>query len=105
MMRRFAFVVLIVGMFVLVAALGFGEKKVMSYGDLIELEVNQKVFLRGVVESERVIYEGTKLIVLENGVELICGCSEIFYGKSAEVNGIVEEYEGKKQVRVLEIIA
>jgi hypothetical protein len=102
-MRRVAFVVMIIGMYILVLFIGFGVKEIEGYEDLLDLEVNQKVFLEGIIVSERIIYEGTKLFVFENGIELVCECLESFVGKRVEVEGVVEEYDGRKQVRVLEM--
>jgi hypothetical protein len=99
-MRRWAFVVMIVGMFVLFLLLEKGPIAVESYSDLEELEINERVSFEGRVIEERIIYEDTKLFELENGIELICECLDNFEGKEIKVIGIVEEYNGRRQVRV-----
>lgn len=102
-MRRFAFVIAIVGLFVLFLMVNSNSVGVNSYEDLEKLEVNVKVSVEGKVVEGRVIYEGTKLFELESGIELICECLESLVGKKITVEGIVEEYESRKQVRVLRI--
>ncbi|MFH1425682.1 MAG: hypothetical protein ABIG28_03075 [archaeon] len=100
-MRRWAFVIFIIGMFVLLLFLGKSGERVENLEGLVE---NSKVIVSGEVVSERVIYEGTKLFVLDSGIELVCSCLGSFVGEEVEVEGVVEGYEGKKQVRVLEIL-
>ena len=102
-MRRIAFAVAILGMFFLFL---FFNTKPTFVGTIAELNIlseNKKVFVEGKVVSERNIYEGTLLLVLENGIEVICECSGNFLDSDIEVEGFAEEYEGKKQVRALEI--
>jgi len=101
-MRRWAFVVTVLGMFVLSLFLSFGEKKVES---LEGLELNQRVSVSGKVVDERVIFESTKLLVLDSDIELICeGCLGVFDGRKVSAVGVVSEFEGKKQVEVLKIV-
>jgi len=100
-MRRWAFVVAVFGMFVLVMFLGFFGKEVES---LEGLEVNQKVYLEGEVVEERFLFGNSRLLVLDNGIELVCECSGSFKGRDVEVVGVVSEFEGNKQVEVLEIV-
>ena len=102
-MRRFAFVIMILGMFVLFWFMGSDGEEIESYEDLENLEINQKVFLEGRIISERIIYSGTKLIILDSGIELVCECVGNFIGEDVFVEGVVEEYKGKKQVGVLAI--
>jgi len=104
-MRRFAFVIAITGLFFLLVMINIGAKEIFSYEELYELEVNTKVVVSGRVVDERVIFEGTKIFVLRGGIELICDCLVNLEGEDVNVEGIVEEYEGKKQVRVLRITA
>ncbi len=102
-MRRLAFVVVIVGMFVLLLLLNLEPETVESLEDLEGLEINTRVVVSGEVVSERVLYLGKRLLVLENGIELVCSCSGGFIGREVFVEGVVSEYGGKKQVEVLEI--
>ena len=63
-MRRWAFIVAILGMFVLALMLNRSPISVENYSDLEVLEVNTRVSVSGKVVSERVLYEGKKLIEL-----------------------------------------
>lgn len=99
-MRKWAFILFIVGMFVLFVFLMRGAREIESFEGL---EINEKVLVSGLVVEERVLYEGTKLFELENGMELVCECNEQLEGKEIEAEGVVSEYEGKKQLTVLRI--
>jgi len=103
-MRRFAFIIAIIGMFVLSLFMGGEGKEIESYEELQGLEINAKVSVSGKVLEEKVIYEGTKLFILDTGIDLVCECIESFEGKEIEVEGIVSEFEGIKQVRVLRVV-
>jgi hypothetical protein len=100
-MRRWAFVVAILGMFVLLFFLSYGEKEVDS---LEGLEINQRVLVGGTVVEERAI-SGGRILRLENGIEVVCECVGSFKGREVSVIGIVSEFEGEKQVDVLRIAA
>lgn len=101
-MRRFAFVVAFLGIFVLLGLLVFlPPKEIKSLGDLQDLRVNQKVFLTGKVESEKQF--GDFNIMHVEGVEVVCECKRSYIDKDLEILGAVSEYEGKKQVSVLRI--
>lgn len=105
-MRRFAFIIAILGIFVMALLLEFGSvREIESYAELEELEVNAKVLVGGNVVEERILYEGTRLLKLENGVEVVCECAGSFNGEKVLVEGAVSEYEGKKQVEALRIRA
>ncbi|MCH8308967.1 MAG: hypothetical protein IIB17_00550 [Chloroflexi bacterium] len=72
--------------------------------ELEELEINRKVFVSGEVVSEKVIFGERKVFVLNSGIELVCDCFGINIGGEIEVVGVVSEYDGRKQVEVLEIV-
>jgi len=101
-MRRFAFVIAILGMFVLVLLLNKSEIEVNNYEELEGLEINERVIVNGFVVSERYIFEEV-LLTLDNNLELICECVGNFEGREINAVGVVEDYKGKKQIRVLEI--
>jgi len=102
-MRRFAFVVAVLGMLVLVFLLIGDPEEILDYGDLEDLEVNERIVVSGKVESERFIFRGSKLLILEEGIEVICECVGDYEGKEIVVEGIVSEFEGEKQVSALKI--
>lgn len=103
-MRRFAFIVAILGIFVFALVLNSGVKILDSYEDLEKLEVNQRVFVSGKVIGEKVVFGNERVLTIENGIEMICECERSYRGSLVEVVGIVESYRGRKQVRILKIV-
>ena len=119
-MRRFAFVVLVLGMFVLVVLLNGSPVEVFGYGNLESFELNQRVSVSGEVVSEKIIYSGKWVLVLDiensenslalvsnetssSEIELVCSCEGGFLGEEVNVVGVVGEYNEKKQIEVLKI--
>ena len=102
-MKKITFVFFILGMFVLAGFYFFDSEEIDELKDLENLEINSRVFVSGTVIDERFLYEGTKLLVLNNRIDLVCECSENFKGRKVFAEGIVQEYEGKRQVLVLSI--
>lgn len=102
-MRRWAFTVAILGIFVLSFFLNFGGKEISDGKKLEKLEINTRVFVSGIVESERTISNGRKLMNLENRIVLVCECSGIFVNEKVFVEGVVSEFEEEKQITVLRI--
>ncbi len=100
-MRRIAFVISLVGIFVLLGAFMLPAKNVGSAEDLEKLEINTKVILSGKVENERVY--GDFRILSVNGISVICNCPGDYLGKNVEILGKVSEYEGKIQIEILRI--
>lgn len=101
-MRRVALIVFILGVLVLALLLNLPSREIKGFDDLSEFEINQRVLLNGVVESERFI-SGSKEIFVVNGIDVVCDCSESFVGREVEVEGVVSEFNEKKQVEVLSI--
>lgn len=102
-MRRWAFIIAILGMFVLALLMNLPVREVDSYEEISGLEINTRVKISGEITSERVIYEDEKLLTLDNGVDLIYQGGGGFNGEEVEVIGLVSEYEGKKQITVEKI--
>jgi hypothetical protein len=103
-MRRWAFIIAVLGIFVLIVFMVFGGVgEVDEAGDLDGLVENSKVRVLGVVQGERGWGEDV-LLVLDNGVEVVVDGSVGFglKGKEVEVIGVVEEWEGKR-VRALKV--
>lgn len=104
-MRRHAFIVAVFGILILLVLLfELPAKEIFSVKDLGDLKVNQKVVLRGVVEGERVF--GDFKVLKVKGVEVTCDCPANFkyLDENVEIFGIIGEYNGRKQVKVLKII-
>ncbi len=101
-MRRYAFIAAIFGLAVLLVI--FIEAKpveVNNFDELNALDLNTKILISGKVESERDL--GDFLIMNLKGVELVCNCAGNYLEKFVEVEGVVEEYNGRKQIGVLKI--
>ena len=50
------------------------------------------------------MYDEFKLLVLDSGIELVCDCGfESFLDLEVNVEGVVSEFNGKRQVEVLKI--
>lgn len=63
---------------------------------------NTVVVIEGEVLSQRLLFEETSLLVLEN-YEILCTCDRSYKGKFVHITGIVESYENRKQVRAYTI--
>ena len=99
MLKKLSFSVAVLGIGLLLFLLGAPAEEFS--GSFEEHEENKKIFLEGKVDSERDFREYKSFTI--DGVEVICDCREELLGKRIRVEGIVEEYEGKRQIRVLEI--
>ena len=104
MMRKWQFIISVVGIFVLlILTMELPVKSINSQKDLEKLVDNQKVELSG-----RVIKEsqwGTSLLLtLDNKVQLICNCpkSKIYQNKNISALGLVSSFGGKR-VKVLRL--
>jgi len=102
-MRRFAFIIAFLGMLVLVFMLNGVVVEVKNYSDLDDLEINQRVLVAGEVVGERLIFGGSKILILESGLELVCECSGNFEGKMVRAEGVISEFKEKKQISVLTV--
>lgn len=90
--------------------LGLGTLSIIIFKSPVEIdsaetldsfEINTKVELDGKVERERV-FEDFKVLVVE-GIEIICDCEEYYLGKQIKIIGLIDEYNGKKQIKALTI--
>ena len=89
------------GMLGLVGLMSFDVREVDK---LDGLEINQRIVLTGKIVSERIIYSDEKLLVLDKNITLICSGCGSYLNSEIMVEGVVEEYEGEKQVRVLKVL-
>ncbi len=103
-MKGMALFIAISGIFVLeLLMLSLKAVEINDVKELDNLEINSKVVVEGKVVNERILYLGSKLIVLDNGVEIICEDSESFKGKRIRVEGLIDEFNNKKQIGALRI--
>ncbi len=98
MMKEVALCLSILGIFLLLFLLSSEPKEI---GDLNNTLINQKVIIEGIVDKERTA--GELVIMVINGIEVVCSCEESYMGKSVSLVGVVSEFNGKKQVKVLRI--
>ncbi len=79
----------------------FGKNYIESFEDMEDLEINSKVILEGFVEEEKNF--GTFKILKINGIDVVCNCLGSYLEKEIVVEGVVSEYRGKKQIKVLSV--
>ena len=102
-MRKISFVVFIIGMVTISFYLNLEFIEIEKYSDMDDLVVNQRVYIEGKVIFEKDLF-GDHILFNIGEIEIICECEGNFEGKFVEVEGFIEEYNGRKQVRVLRII-
>ena len=103
MIKTAALIVSVIGIFVLLLILNY--RTVVFVENINELESlvrNTKVKTYGNVIDER-IYDGFRIFRLDSDIEIVCDCIFSLMGKNVFVMGVVEDYTGRKQVRVLRI--
>jgi hypothetical protein len=103
-MRRWAFVVFVVGVFTMFVLMNLSPKEISESREIEKLELNSRVSISGEVVSEKVIYEGTKILELGSGIIVLCECDGSFKGKEIKVVGKILDYEGTRQIVAEEIL-
>lgn len=117
MLRKYAFIVAILGIAFLLGLLILPAKKIVEersglveINNLEELEINDKVIFSGKVGSESDFgdFKIWKLSAITSGAEMdfdvVCDCRESYLGREVEIVGLVSEFNGERQVRVLRIL-
>jgi len=100
MLRKLSFIIAILGIGVLLGLLLSPAEEIES---LEELEINERVVFSGKVESEK-DFGGFKIWKIRGfEMDVVCDCEESYLNEEIEIEGIVDEFNGKKQVRVLVI--
>lgn len=103
-MRRLAFAITIIGIFVLLILLNLSSLIIINNSsDLSKLTDNTKVQTTGRVVSERVLYEDTKLLKLDNNIEILCQACPSYVNRTLEVIGTSEIYINRTQINALKI--
>ncbi len=98
MLKRVSFIIAVITLSFLIFLLA---RSPVIVQDIEKAEINQKIILEGIVNSARDL-DNFK-ILLVNGTEVVCSCSQNYLNKHVQVTGLVEEYQNKKQIRALEI--
>ena len=103
-MRRLAFAITIIGIFVLIILLNLSSPLVVdSSSSLSKLVDNSKVQVTGRVISERILYEDTNLLKLDNNIEVLCQACPTYINRTLQVIGTSETYINRTQVTALKI--
>jgi len=97
-LKKMSFVLTMVGIVVLLILLTFPAEILRN---IDEGDLKEKVYFEGEVSNERSIGE-SKLINID-GIEVICDCRESYLGKEVRIEGLVDSYNGKRQIRALKI--
>jgi|TARA_B100000315_G_scaffold220235_1_gene222729 hypothetical protein len=100
-MRRISFIFAILGISFLFYIFLFAETKIESFEDLDKLEINSQIILEGVVTNEK-DFGNFKILTIKE-IDVVCNCKKSYLDEKLFVEGIVSEYLGKKQVKVLSI--
>lgn len=102
-MRSIAFIITIIGIFILVISLNQKPITIDSQDDLTKLQQNQKVAIQGEVIEERT-NKNSKLIVLDNELQLNCPipCPS-YLNKNITAVGIIETWTEIPRIKLLKI--
>jgi hypothetical protein len=104
MLKRICLIITLAGIFTLLILLNFSAPIIVdNYPNLEKLTDNTKVQIHGKVISERILYETTKLIKLNNSMEIICNSCPNYLNQTINVIGTTETYGNKTQVNALKI--
>ena len=104
-MKNWAFVIMAVGFFTLALVMEFSQSVISSGSEIENLPDNSKVLIRGKVVSEKYTSDAVKTFVLDNALKVDCRCGEEYLNKSVEIEGVVDEYNGRKEILVLRIFS
>jgi len=103
-MRRLAFAITIIGIFILIIMLNLTNPLIVdNYSSLSKLTDYTKVQTQGRVISERILYEDTKLLKLDNDIEILCQACPSYINRTLQVIGTSETYINRTQVTALKI--
>jgi hypothetical protein len=103
-MKRLALAIVILGIFVLLLMLNLSSPVIIdNYSELSKLTDYTKVQTTGKVISERILYENTKLLKLDNDIEILCKACPSYVNRTLEVLGTSETYVNRTQVNALKI--
>ena len=98
-MRGVALCLAITGVFLLFGVMIFSPA--MEVNSLENVQINDKVIVEGLVESER-ITSGINIMKI-NGMEVVCDCIKSYKGRNLRAYGLVGEFNNKKQVRIMRL--
>ena len=102
-MRRFAFVITILGLFTLLILQNLPPKNLSSAEQLSQYQTNQKLIIKGKVIEET--YVSTyKILNLDNNFQLQCDLScPSFLNKKIEALVTLEKFNNRNYLKILKI--
>ena len=104
-MKRLSFGVMLIGLFLLLFLLTFSSPIIINNpSELSKLTENTKVQTTGKVISERVLYEQTKILKLDNNLEIICNACPSYINRTLNILGTSGIYINRTQITALRII-
>ena len=103
-MKRLPFIIMLIGLFILLFMLTFSSPiTINSPSELTNLAENTKVQTTGRVVSERILYEQTKLLKLDNNLEITCNACPSYINRTLTILGTSEIYINRTQITTLRI--
>ena len=103
-MRRLSFAITILGIFILMILLNLHSPSIINnYSEISKLTYYTKVQTTGRVISERILYEDTRLLKLDNNIEVLCQACPTYINRTLQVIGTSETYINRTQVTALKI--
>ena len=103
-MRKLSFIITIILIFILTTLLILQKPiSVNSKEEIANLLNNQKVVFQGKIIEEKFI-GNSKLIKFNNGLEAFCEDCPYYKNKLVKIEGIMDEYNSKKEIKILKII-
>jgi len=102
-MRRFAFIISLTGIFILLLVLNISKPlPVSSTEQILSLQENQKLFVTGKVISEKT-YDQTKIFTLDNKIKISCKNCPLLLHKNISATGYLETYYKTPQINILKV--
>ena len=103
-MKIVALAITLIGILILLILLNLSSPLLSDNSSIQNQIDNTKVQIQGKVIQERILYEQTKLIKLDNNIEVLCTSCPNYLNKNITVIGITEKYQNKTQIKVLKVI-
>jgi len=101
MIKKASLIFLIIGIIVLIFISFKSPIKNVNFENLEGMEINTRVEINGKVEGVK-DFEDFKILIVD-GIEIICDCKQNYLGKQIKIIGLVDEYNGKRQIKALKI--
>ena len=104
-MKILALSISLLGILILIIMLNLSNPIIVdNSSQLKDLQDYTKIQTQGKVISERTLYENTKLLILDNNIEIICNSCPSYINRTLHIIGTTETYINRTQVQALKII-